>query len=103
MATIDEQIAALEVKLKQRRAQKQKIEARKRAVDQKRVRTEDTRRKILAGALVLELMEQDQQTRQKFLARLDRYLTRTDDRALFGLPDIAPQSAPQGNSGNEQS
>lgn len=100
MATIDERIAALETKLKQERAKKQKIEARLRAVEQKRKRTEDTRRKILAGALVLELMEQDQQTKQKFLARLDRYLTRADDRALFGLPDIAAQSAPQGNSGD---
>lgn len=100
MATIDERIAALETKLKQERAKKQKIEARLKAAEQKRKRTEDTRRKILAGALVMELMEQDQQTRQKFLARLDRYLTRADDRALFGLPNIATQSAPSENSGN---
>lgn len=103
MATIDERIAALETKLKQERAKKQKIEARLRAAEQKRKRTEDTRRKILAGALVLELMEQDPQTKQKFLARLDRYLTRADDRALFGLPDMAAQSAPPGISGNGHS
>lgn len=87
MATVDERIAILEAKLKQERAKKQKIEARLRAVEQKRKRAEDTRRKILAGALVLELMEQDEQTKQRFLNRLDKYLTRADDRALFGLPE----------------
>jgi large subunit ribosomal protein L7/L12 len=87
MSTIDERIAALEAKLKQERAKKQKVEARLRAIEQKRKRAEDTRRKILAGALVLELMEQDEQTKQRFLARLDKYLTRADDRALFGLPE----------------
>jgi hypothetical protein len=99
MATIDERIAALETKLKQERAKKQKIEARLRAVEQKRKRAEDTRRKILAGALVLELMEQDQQTRQKFLARLDRYLTRGDDRALFGLAKLPAQPKPPAGAG----
>lgn len=85
MATIDERIAALETKLKQERAKKQKIEARLRAIEQKRKRAEDTRRKILAGALVLELMERDDATRQRFMQRLDSYLTRQDDRTLFGL------------------
>lgn len=85
MATIDERIAALEAKLKQERAKKQKVEARKRAVEQKLQRANDTRRKILAGALVLELMERDEATRQRFMQRLDAYLTRADDRALFGL------------------
>lgn len=85
MATIDERIAALETKLKQERAKKQKIEARLRAVDQKRKRAEDTRRKILAGSLVLELMERDEATRQRFMQRLDNYLTRQNDRELFGL------------------
>lgn len=100
MATIDERIAALEAKLKQERAKKQKVEARLRAVEQKRKRAEDTRRKILAGALVLELMEQDQQTRERFLARLDRYLTREDDRALFGLPELPAQASPSMGTGS---
>ena len=36
-------------------------------------------------------MERDEQTRAKFLDRLDKYLTRADDRALFDLPQ--PQGA----------
>lgn len=31
------------------------------------------------------MMERDEQTRAKFLDRLDKYLTRADDRALFNL------------------
>lgn len=85
MASIDERIATLEEKLKQEKAKKQKIEARKRATEAKLNRAQDTRRKILAGALVLEMMEQDETARTRFMAKLDGFLTRQDDRALFGL------------------
>ena len=37
------------------------------------------------------MMERDEQTRAKFLDRLDKYLTRADDRALFDLPAVQPQ------------
>lgn len=47
MATIDERIAALEAKLKQEKARKQQIEARKRTAAAKLTRQQDTRRKIL--------------------------------------------------------
>jgi hypothetical protein len=30
-------------------------------------------------------MEKDEATKQRFLDRLDKYLKRADDRALFGL------------------
>ena len=53
MATIDERIATLEAKLKQEKARKQLIEARKRAAESKLKRSQDTRRKILVGAAVL--------------------------------------------------
>lgn len=85
MASIDERISKLEEKLKQEKAKKQKIEARKKAAEAKMNRAQDTRRKILAGALVLEMMEQDEQAKARFMARLDGFLTRQDDRALFGL------------------
>lgn len=88
MAGIEEKITALETKLKQAKAQRQQIEARKRVAEAKTKRTEDTRRKILAGALVLEMMEGDDATKQRFLDRLGKYLTRTDDRALFNLSPL---------------
>lgn len=84
-AGIEDKIKALEEKLKQAKAQKAKIEARKKAIEAKVQRSQDTRRKVLAGAMVFEMMERDEATRQRFMERLDKYLTRADDRALFDL------------------
>lgn len=101
MATsIEDKIKAQEEKLKQLKAQKQQIEARKRAAAVKITRQQDTRRKVLAGAMVLEMMERDENTRQRFMQRLDKYLTRPDDRALFNLPEKAdtPPAAGAGAS-----
>ena len=89
---IEDKIKALEEKLKQAKAQKAKIEARKKAIETKVQRSQDTRRKVLAGAMVLEMMERDEATRQRFMERLDKYLTRADDRALFDLQVTATQS-----------
>lgn len=90
MAGIEDKIATLETKLKQAKAMKQKIDARKRAEASKVQRAQDTRRKILIGALVMKSMESDNETNQRMLARLDKYLTSENDRALFALPDIKP-------------
>ncbi len=93
-AGIDDKIKALEEKLKQAKAQKAKIEARKKAIEAKVQRSQDTRRKVLAGAMVFEMMERDEATRQRFMERLDKYLTRADDRALFDL-QVMPTESPK--------
>jgi hypothetical protein len=36
--------------------------------------------------MVLESMSSNEETRVRVLERLDKFLSRTDDRALFGLP-----------------
>lgn len=98
MAGIEDKIKALEEKLKQAKAFKQKIEARKKSVEAKAQRSQDTRRKVLAGTLVLGMMGNDESTRQRFTDRLNKFLTRDDDRALFGLeplPKPAPAATPQ--------
>jgi uncharacterized protein YpiB (UPF0302 family) len=92
MATIENTIASLEAKLKQAKAKKQQIEARKRALETKEERAKDTRRKILVGAAILTKVEREEWPRDKLLAMLDSALTRTDDRALFDLPEIAKKS-----------
>jgi len=77
-------------------------EARKRAADQraKRLTTErlrrlDTRRKILAGALLLGAVERGDQEAARVLRRLTATLTRPDDQALFeGMIEAAPPAAP---------
>lgn len=96
MASIDEKIAALneahQKKIAQLEALKEKQEARKLNALIKGKRSDDTRRKILAGAMVLEKADKDEAARQRLMDGLDKYLTRDDDRALFGLSK-KPKSA----------
>lgn len=92
MATVDERIKLLEEKLKQEKAKKQKLEARKRHIESKAQRATDTRKKILVGAFMLDLMEKNEATRTKALSQLDQYLTRPDDRALFGFAPMPAQA-----------
>lgn len=93
MAGIEDTIAALEAKLKQAKARKQKLEARKRAAERKVERSQDTRRKILVGAAILAKVERDEWPKEKLLAMLDSTLTRDDDRALFDLPAFQAKKA----------
>jgi hypothetical protein len=58
MSKLNEQVAALEERLKQLKAKQQKVDARKRAFESRQARKNDTRRKILAGAIVLAKVEQ---------------------------------------------
>ena len=92
MAGIEDTIAALETKLKQAKARKQKIEAQKRAAERKVERSQETRRKILVGAAILAKVDREEWPKDKLLAMLDSTLTRTDDRALFDLPPLAEKS-----------
>ena len=88
MPTVDDRIAALEAKLKQAKELKRKADARARTAASKQERRKDTRRKILAGSMLLQLVEDGEWPKDKLHARLDAYLVRDDDRALFGLPPI---------------
>ena len=89
MANIEDRIKAQEEKLKQLKALKQKQEAQKRAAEAKRSRITDTRRKVLVGAMMLEHMDKNETTKASVMDKLDAFLTRPDDRALFGLPSTS--------------
>ncbi len=75
----------------------QKERAKMRTVERK----QDTRRKIISGAIVLEHAEID----LEFGAQLDRLLkkhvTRTQDRALFDLPPL-PGQEPGNDEADDQ-
>lgn len=86
-------------RVKQLAARLEQAEARKVQALIKGKRAEDTRRKILAGALVLDMMEKDEEAKKRLLARFNTYLTRDDDRALFGLPQLSATAAPQSAGG----
>lgn len=91
---LEADIEAQRKKLEQLKAQKQQIEARERAKLRGIERKNDTRRKILAGAMVVEMMQSDEDVKRKIMARLDGFLTRPDDRALFDLPATLPADPP---------
>ena len=50
-------------------------------------RKEDTRRKILLGALMIEMMKKGELDEKKILKRLDSFLLKDIDRKLFALPE----------------
>ena len=84
-------------RLQRLQQQKAKLDQKIRAEQQTIARTErknDTRRKILIGACVDDMLKTGKGlnqifTEQNFMARLDDFLTRDKDRALFNL---APKS-----------
>ena len=82
---LDERIAGLEEKLKQLKTRQARLEARKRALASRQERKNDTRRKILLGATVLARIDRGELDQATINGWLDAALTRTDDRALFGL------------------
>jgi len=94
MAKIEERIETLKERLKQLEVRKARAEARKRALASRRARKDDTRRKILAGAIVLTKVQSGDLDPKTFQKWLDQGLVRDDDRALFELP-IRPPAAPK--------
>ena len=88
MGALEDRIAAAEAKVKQLKAEQQKVEARKKAAEVKRKRQDDNRRNILAGAVLLARVDKGEWPEAELKAMMDKALTRNEDRALFGLPMI---------------
>ena len=97
MLGIEDRIADLEKRLKQAKALKQQQVARERAAEKKRQRSEETRRKILVGAVILAKVERGEWPKERLRETMDQALTRADDRALFGLLPVQakPGTQPQ--------
>ena len=85
MAQLTQRIATLEERLQALKVRQRRIEGRRRALDSQRERRQDTRRKILVGALILAQVPRGEYPKEQLRATLDRYLTRPDERALFVL------------------
>ena len=80
---IDEKIEALEERLRKAKQQRAALAAKQKALQKKRERASDTRRKILAGAAAMEMTEQGLIDREKFHGFLKKYLVRQKDLQLF--------------------
>lgn len=76
-----QRVADLEIKLKQARALAQKQSNKLRHREQAASRKIETRKKVLLGAHMLEKHPTYVQS-----AEFESWLTRDDERALFGLP-----------------
>ncbi len=92
MPGIEDRIADLERRLKQAKALKQQQVARERAAEKKRQRSEETRRKILVGAVILAKVEHGEWPKERLRELMDKALTRADDRALFGLLPVPSEA-----------
>ena len=77
----EQQLEAAKQKAQQRQARAQATLDRLRQRDAEQSRKRDARRKILAGAVMLQGL--DDERRQGILAQLDEFLTKDRDRALF--------------------
>lgn len=73
-------------KLEEKRARINAEIQRVKARERQDVRKRDTRRKILAGAMVLDRVARGVLTEQLFLRDMDEFLDRPHERALFELP-----------------
>lgn len=73
--------------LEQRKALDARIQLERGRENEKK-RKEDTRRKILAGAVVLDEADKNAGYRAELFKLLERFLSRPDDRALFGLAPL---------------
>ncbi len=95
MPGIEDRIADLERRLKQAKALKQQQVARERAAEKKRQRSEETRRKILVGAVILAKVERGEWPKERLRELMDQALARADDRALFGLLPVPSEAETQ--------
>ncbi len=75
------QIEKLEKRQAQLQAQIQNLKARDRSKQER----EETRRKILVGAYMLD-QAREKSSYAALVTKLDKYLTRDSDRKLFELP-----------------
>lgn len=73
------------IKLEQLKVRQRRLENRIKYLQSRQARRDDTRRKILIGAVILAKIDRGEFDEKKLRAMLDSALTRKDDRDLFGL------------------
>ncbi|MDQ2733542.1 MAG: mobilization protein [Pseudomonadota bacterium] len=93
LSKLEASIEAQHKKLAQLKARKLRIEQREKSKLQGAARKQDTRRKVLAGAMLLELMAKDTEFQKQMLGKLSAFLARPDDRGLFGLRSTAKEQS----------
>ena len=77
----EEQLKKLEEKKAKLQAQFQKVAGRQKAEERKA----DTRRKVLAGAVILKACESDASLKETVWALLEKNIVLNKDRSVFGF------------------
>ena len=85
MSRLDEQIAATEQRLKALKARQVRTATKQRARDAKQKRQAVLRRKILVGAVVLDLLERGKLEASQLAEWLDGAVMEEEDRKLFAI------------------
>jgi hypothetical protein len=85
-STIEDRIKSAEERLKKLKVKQARAKARVRTAQSRTARREDTRRKILVGAVVLSRVEQGLLEVSQLREWLMPALEKEEDRALFDLP-----------------
>lgn len=80
-------------KLRDQRTKLLEAAKQKRAEERRLERQQNARRRDLLGGMALELMESGEWPKDRILSRLDQYLKRENDRALFDFPPRPSQDA----------
>ena len=80
-------------KLRDQRAKLLEAAKQNRMKERRLERHQNARRRELLGGMMLDLMESGEWPKERILPRLDTYLKRDADRALFDLPPRPPQEA----------
>ena len=84
--TLDDRIQSLQDRLSQLKVRQARAEARQQHLAARSARRDDTRRKILVGAIVLDRVAAGSLDPATLKSWLDAGLNRPADRALFDLP-----------------
>ena len=86
----EEQLRKLKEKEAKLKAQFQRVSGRQKAEERKA----DTRRKVLAGAVILKACESDSALKEKVWPLLEKNIVLNKDRAVFGFA-LRPESPGQ--------
>lgn len=99
---IEEMEAKLKLAKEQLKAKEAKIAARKRTAESKLARKLETRKRVLLGAMTLDMMKRSPATVENIMRRLDAFLTRDDERAVFGMGPKVNGNPNGGSAGAQQ-
>jgi len=86
MPQLDDKSERMEARLQQLKSRQVRTDARRHSLESRRSRREETRRKMLVGAIVLAKVDQGELQEAVLRGWLDTALTRAEDRAIFHLP-----------------